>query len=151
LAACASCGSELRPGAAFCASCGSAATPAPTTCAVCGEKTDDPQGYCSYCGSPPAGAQTPPPPPPGPVPWTPIAAALGPPGVGIAGFVLSLLGFSVLGIILSWVGLSQAKREGRPTGLCVAGIVIGFIWLAISIILTIVVLTAASSATQYYE
>jgi hypothetical protein len=85
--------------------------------------------------------------------FAPPISSLGAPGVGIAGFVLSLLGFSVLGIILSWVGLSQAKREGRPTGLCVAGIVIGFVWLAISIILVIVTVVAVDSATQqyYYE
>jgi hypothetical protein len=77
-------------------------------------------------------------------------STLGAPGVGVAGFVLSLLGFSILGIILSWVGLSQAKREGRPTGLCVAGIVIGFVWLAISIILIIVTVAAVDSASTYY-
>ena len=150
MAACATCGSDLRPGAAFCASCGAPATPAQTTCPVCGQTTQDPQGYCSYCGAaPPAqdavAAQ--------PVLFAPPISSLGAPGVGVAGFVLSLLGFSILGIILSWVGLSQAKREGRPTGLCVAGIVIGFVWLAISIILVIVTVVAVDSATQqyYYE
>jgi hypothetical protein len=57
-------------------------------------------------------------------------ANLGAPGIGIAGFVLSLLGISVIGIVLSWVGFAQAKREGRPSGLCLAGIIIGFVWLA---------------------
>jgi multisubunit Na+/H+ antiporter MnhB subunit len=77
-------------------------------------------------------------------------SGLGTPGVGVAGFILSLLGFSLLGIILSWVGLRQARREGRPTGLCVAGIIIGFVWLAISIILIIVTVVAVDSATTYY-
>lgn len=147
MAACATCGSELRPGAAFCASCGSPATPAQTTCSACGQKTQDPQGYCSYCGAAPSGQGTT---ATQHVQYAPPVSTLGAPGVGVAGFVLSLLGFSILGIILSWVGLSQAKREGRPTGLCVAGIVIGFVWLAISIILIIVTVAAVDSASTYY-
>ena len=54
------------------------------------------------------------------------------PGIGVAGFVLSLLGISLIGIILSWIGYAKAKREGRPRGLCLAGIIIGFAWLAIA-------------------
>lgn len=147
MAACATCGSDLRPGAAFCASCGAPATPAQTTCSACGQEMQDPQGYCSYCGAAPPDQDTT---AAQPMPFAPPMGSLGAPGVGIAGFVLSLLGFSILGIILSWVGLSQAKREGRPTGLCVAGIVIGFVWLAISIILVIVTVAAVDSTTQYY-
>ena len=88
---------------------------------MCGQKTQDPQGDCSYCGAAPlaqdaAEGQ--------PALFAPPMSGPGAPGVGIAGVVVSLLGFSLLGIILSWVGLSQAKREGRPTGVCVAGIVV---------------------------
>ena len=54
------------------------------------------------------------------------SSRLGTPGIGIAGFVLSLLGISLIGVILSWIGYAQAKREGRPRGLCLAGIIIGF-------------------------
>ena len=72
------------------------------------------------------------------------------PGVGIAGFVLSLLGASLLGLILSWVGYAQAKREGRPTGLCVAGIVIGAVGLVATVIITIVIFSAATSAPSVY-
>ena len=56
----------------------------------------------------------------------------GAPGIGVAGFVLSLLGISLIGIILSWIGYAKAKREGRPRGLCLAGIIIGFAWFAIA-------------------
>ena len=56
----------------------------------------------------------------------------GGPGIGVAGFVLSLLGISLIGIILSWIGYAKAKREGRPRGLCLAGIIIGFAWFAIA-------------------
>jgi len=81
----------------------------------------------------------------------PPPVGLGTPGIGIAGFIVSLLGFSLIGIILSWIGYSQAKREGRPKGLCVAGIVIGFVWLLIEIALTIflfMVVFAASVTTE---
>lgn len=59
----------------------------------------------------------------------------GAPGIGVAGFVLSLLGISLIGIILSWIGYAKAKREGRPRGLCLAGIIIGFAWFAIAALL----------------
>lgn len=147
MAVCASCGSDIRPGAAFCASCGSPATPTETLCAACGQAMQDPNGYCSYCGSAPADRGEP---APQALSFVPPVGSLGAPGVGIAGFILSLIGFSVLGIILSWVGLSQARRDGRPTGLCVAGIIIGFVWLAISIILVIITVAAVDSASQYY-
>jgi len=42
---------------------------------------------------------------------TPTASA---PGIGIAGFVLSLVGVSLLGLILSWVGYAQAKEQQTP-------------------------------------
>lgn len=57
----------------------------------------------------------------------------GAPGLGIAGFILSLLGISLLGLILSWIGLAQARREGRPTGMCMAGIIIGIAWMVLGV------------------
>jgi len=66
-------------------------------------------------------------------------SSLGAPGIGVAGFVLSLLGVALLGLILSWAGLAKARRENRPTGLCVAGIVIGAAWMAIGFILVVAI------------
>ena len=63
--------------------------------------------------------------------------SLGAPGIGIAGFVLSLLAVFLLGIIFSWIGYAKAKREGRPTGLCRAGIIISFAWLALIIVMSL--------------
>jgi hypothetical protein len=83
--------------------------------------------------------------------YTP-AVGTGTPGIGIAGFVVSLLGFSVIGIVLSWIGYSQAKREGRPKGLCVAGIVIGFVWLLIAVVVVLfMIVFAASVPTETYS
>lgn len=66
-------------------------------------------------------------------------SGLGAPGIGVAGFVLSLLGLALLGLILSWIGLAKARRENRPTGLCIAGIVIGAAWMVIGFILVVAV------------
>ena len=91
-------------------------------CPTCGAPLESEARFCSACGA--AADQT-------SSPVKPAAAMkLGTPGIGIAGFVLSLLGVSLLGIILSWVGYAKAKREGRPAGLCKAGIIIGFAWIA---------------------
>lgn len=67
----------------------------------------------------------------------------GAPGLGIAGFVLSLLGISLLGLILSWIGLAQARREGRPTGMCTAGIIISIVWMLLTVVLVLYSRSAA--------
>ena len=67
----------------------------------------------------------------------PVPVPVGAPGIGIAGFVLSLLGFSVPGLVLSWVGYAKATRESRPSGLCLAGIILGLIGTVIVVLLTI--------------
>lgn len=79
-----------------------------------------------------------------------LPASLGAPGIGVAGFVLSLLGVSLVGIVLSWVGYAQAKREGRRSGLCLAGIIVGFAWLAVSIGLYVVLFVVASGSGSLY-
>jgi hypothetical protein len=76
-------------------------------------------------------------------------ANLGAPGIGVAGFVLSLLGASPIGIVLSWVGYAQAKREGRQSGLCLAGI-IGFAWLVVGVGLFVVLYVIASRVGSSY-
>ena len=68
-------------------------------------------------------------------------ASPGSPGIGVAGFILVIIGLIVpfvglIGFIMSIVGYRQAKREGLSTGLSLAGIIIG----AIATILGIIVL-----------
>lgn len=76
--------------------------------------------------------------------------AAGIPGIGIAGFVLSVLGVSLIGLILSWVGYAQARREGRPSGLCLAGIIIGALWLVATVIVVVVIISAAAAVSHSY-
>jgi hypothetical protein len=147
MAACVNCGAQLRPGAAFCAGCGSAAPARQSLCPSCGQKLADPSRHCSYCGAAPVGAETeveqgmptgafaPP-------------ASLGNPGIGIAGFVLSLLGVSLIGLILSWIGYREAQREGRPSGLSLAGIIIGAVGLVIMAIVVIAYIALIASLTS---
>ncbi|MBO5103413.1 MAG: zinc-ribbon domain-containing protein [Clostridia bacterium] len=58
-------------------------------------------------------------------------------GMSIAGFILSFLG-GVLGLVFSILGYNQAKREGTPTGLGLAGIIISVIMMTISVIVSFV-------------
>ena len=58
-------------------------------------------------------------------------------GFAIAGFVLSLLGVSILGIIFSAIGDSQIKKnptKWKDNGMATAGIILGIIGLIILII-----------------
>ena len=60
-------------------------------------------------------------------------------GLAVASLVLSIVGVccgigSILGIVLGFVALNQIKKTGQPgEGLAKAGIIIGFITLAIGI------------------
>jgi hypothetical protein len=76
--------------------------------------------------------------------------AAGIPGIGIAGFILSVLGVSALGLILSWVGYAQARREERPSGLCLAGIIIGAAGLVVTVIIVVIIMSAAAAVSHSY-
>jgi hypothetical protein len=66
--------------------------------------------------------------------------------LSIVGFVLSLVGFSVISVILGFIGLSQIKKTGeRGRGLAIAAIIIGFASIVIGIIVAIVVTAALAS------
>lgn len=67
-------------------------------------------------------------------------------GFAIASFVCSLLCISLLGIIFGHVGLSQINRNregGR--GLAVAGLILGYIGLVVTIAVYVLVFAAASA------
>jgi hypothetical protein len=80
-------------------------------------------------------------------------AAPGSPGIGVAGFVLVIVGLFVplvglVGLILSIFGYTQAKREGLSTGLSLAGIIIGAIATVIGLLILLVFIGGVASSTS---
>lgn len=88
-------------------------------CKNCGAQLDDNAVVCNRCGTSLSAVQE----------------EKGHHGLGIAGFVLSLLGMQPLALIFSIIGLAVGKRNGYKTGLAVAGLVISIISMVIGIIL----------------
>ncbi len=105
---------------------------------------------------PPPSGQTPPPyqPPPGAVPpgyqsygLAPVAPAQGTNGLAVASLVLSLVNVipcfwlfpipAVLAVIFGFVSRGQMQKEGsdKGAGLAIAGLVIGILFLIISVVL----------------
>jgi hypothetical protein len=69
--------------------------------------------------------------------------------LSIVAFVLSVLGISVVAIILGHIGLSQVNKRGeRGRGFAIAALIIGYVTLAIEIFLLILVLVAAGIAAS---
>jgi hypothetical protein len=68
---------------------------------------------------------------------------------GIAQLLLGLLA-GIPGIILGFVALSQIRTRGEGgRGMAIAGIVLGFVGLAISLILIIAIVASSHSTTNY--
>jgi len=71
--------------------------------------------------------------------------------MAIVAFVATFF-ISILGIILGFVALAQIKRTGEQgRGLALAAVIIGFVALAIGIIVTIIVVIAAANAGINYQ
>ena len=95
----------------------------------------------------PAATPAPAPAPPAPAP---AAAAAPAPATGekwnvlsIVAFVIVFLGFSLISIILGFIGLNQIKKTGeRGRGLALWAIVLGFVSIIIGIIFWIIFATA---------
>ncbi len=78
-------------------------------------------------------------------------------GLGTAGFVTGLLGLlfcwvpalgivlALLGVIMGGVGISSGKKKGAPTGLAIAGLVLGVIALVPAIIFISAVASVGAS------
>lgn len=98
----------------------------------------------------PAATPAPAPAPPAPAP---AAAAAPAPATGekwnvlsIVAFVIVFFGFSLISIILGFIGLNQIKKTGeRGRGLAIWAIVLGFVTIIIGIIVWIVVFTAIAA------
>ncbi len=114
-------------------------------CKNCGREIDEHAYVCPYCG---ALAATPVP-AESPAPTTRVN------GLGIAGFVVSLvslgLGYffviaSIVGLVLSIVGMCLRKKYTSCNGLAVAGLVLGIIstliwaivWIAVGTTLALI-------------
>lgn len=130
---CRYCGSEIRIGARFCTNCGKSqiydADPEQKTTQATEQSS---KNYNALC---------------------------------VIGFIIALLPlvfsgliFSIIGLILSYIGLKEAERSGeRGTGLAKAGVVISTILLIVSVIalisgigLTAGLLTFAQNLDYYY-
>jgi hypothetical protein len=75
--------------------------------------------------------------------------------LSIVAFVLSLLGFTVVAIVLGHIGLSQIKKTGQQgRGFGIAALVIGYASLvlaiiAIAIFVPLIIASAQYSSTSY--
>ncbi|HEV7812770.1 MAG TPA: DUF4190 domain-containing protein [Leifsonia sp.] len=69
--------------------------------------------------------------------------------MAIVAFILAFF-ISIVGIILGFVALSQIKKTGEQgRGLAIAAIIIGFVEIAIGIIITIIVVAVLGTASTY--
>ena len=79
--------------------------------------------------------------------YAPIVATS---GLAIASLVLGILGVSILAIIFGFVALSQVKKGKRVgRGLAISGLVLGFVWLALQIVLIIGAVATHSYSDSY--
>jgi hypothetical protein len=74
-------------------------------------------------------------------------------GMAIASLVTGIFGFSLIAIILGFIARKQIRESmGAQTGegLALAGIILGFVWLALSVICVCVVVALSISSSSYY-
>ena len=68
-------------------------------------------------------------------------------GFAIASLVLGILGGAVLAIVFGFIALSQIKKSGaKGRGMAIAGVVLGFVWSALYIILFFAAVVFSASA-----
>ncbi len=94
--------------------------------------------YGSPPGPPPQGQ---PPAYGAPVPYPVYAMAPPTNGLAVASLICSVLGFSLLGVIFGHVALGQIRSKGEAGhGLAVAGLIIGYLGLAVVVLWGVLVL-----------
>jgi len=74
-------------------------------------------------------------------------------GMAIASLVTGIFGLSLIAIILGFIARKQIRESmGAQSGegLATAGIILGFVWLALSAICSCIVLIISFSSTGYY-
>ncbi len=124
-----------------------------------GGYNQQPQGYGQqpppgYGQQPQGYGQQPYPPQPGyppqyaqPYGFQPPPVAEGIPPLVLWGFILSLFCCPLVGVILCAVGLPEAKRRNNGVGLAYAGIIIGIVWIVLSVLMQIV--NAGANASRF--
>jgi hypothetical protein len=66
--------------------------------------------------------------------------------LSIVAFVIVFFGFSIISIILGFIGLNQIKKTGeRGRGLALAAIIIGFVSIVLGIITWIVIVSVMAA------
>jgi hypothetical protein len=71
-------------------------------------------------------------------------------GLSIAALVTGIIGASVLAIIFGHIALSQIKtRNEGGRGMAIAGLVLGYVFLGITMIWIIIIAAAASASSSY--
>lgn len=88
-----------------------------------------------------------------PWPAASVALASGTNGMAIGAFVCGLLGISAVAIVLGFVARNQISRSGGReggAGLALAGIILGFIWVGITILIFISLAVAAHQLNSQY-
>lgn len=107
-------------------------------CKNCGKEVDDNASVCIYCGAALKDLNAP----------TPAAPARKVNGLAIAGFIVALLSLylgvyfciaSIVGLVLSIVGMCLSKKYNSCNGLAIAGLVISIISLIIWLFVWILV------------
>ena len=139
------------------------------TCGSCGTTLADGNHFCPACGQPVAAPTVtdtvPPPPPPPPAPpgysyaptippatgAAPVGSVARTNGFAIASLVLGCVGIftcglgSVLAVIFGFIARNQIRQRGEQgNGMALAGIILGFVFLALFVIYVIVVAITAS-------
>lgn len=120
-------------------------TDAPHFCGACGQPVDPAQPACPHCGAPPLA----PLPPPAAAAVPAAAFANGETnGFAIASLVLGILWLywlgSILAIVFGHIALVQIRRKGGNSagrGMAIAGLVLGYIGVAIAILIIALVLS----------
>lgn len=124
---CPNCGSHVQDGALFCPHCGSKINAA----------TDSSQNSAATAQNTATAAPS--------APAQPAPQQNADNGVGIAGFVLSFFGISLIGLICSIVGYQNAKKGAKYKGLCIAGIVLNVLEIVGTIITFIIMVSFLTS------
>jgi hypothetical protein len=70
-------------------------------------------------------------------------------GFAIASLITGIIGMHLFGIVFGFIGLSQIKKRGqRGRGLAITGIVFGFVWIVIQILLFVLIFAAVDEVKK---